>query len=48
MVAIGNDYSNPGIEEGLPLRDMELMIDAGMSPSDIIIAATRNGAEVCG
>jgi len=32
----------------MPLKEMQWMQEAGMSPSEIIIAATRNAAEVCG
>jgi len=27
-----------------PYREMELLVDAGLSPSDVLVAATRNGA----
>lgn len=46
-VALGDDFGNPGIEMGMPIRDMELMELAGMTPMQIIVAATRNGAHVC-
>ena len=46
-VALGDDYSNPGIELGMPIRDMELMEESGMTPMQIIVAATQNGAHVC-
>jgi imidazolonepropionase-like amidohydrolase len=27
-----------------PYREMELLVEAGLSPSDVLVAATRNGA----
>jgi imidazolonepropionase-like amidohydrolase len=30
-VALGDDYGNPGIELGMPIRDMELMEESGMT-----------------
>lgn len=47
-VALGDDYGNPGITLGMPLRDLELMSEAGMTNMEIIVAATRNGAFACG
>ena len=52
-VALGTDFQirEPGgflFELGMPLKEMQWMQEAGMSPSEIIIAATRNAAEVCG
>jgi imidazolonepropionase-like amidohydrolase len=46
-VALGDDYSNIGIELGMPMRDMELMLEAGMTPMQIIQAGTSRGAQVC-
>lgn len=48
QVALGDDYGNPGIELGMPIRDMELMQEAGMTNMEIIVAATRNAAFDCG
>jgi imidazolonepropionase-like amidohydrolase len=47
-VALGDDYGNPGIDLGMPIRDMQLMQEAGMTNMEIIVAATRNGAFACG
>lgn len=47
-VALGDDYGNPGIGLGMPIRDMQLMQEAGMTNMEIIVAATRNGAFACG
>jgi imidazolonepropionase-like amidohydrolase len=46
-VALGDDYGNPGILIGMPIRDMELMQESGMEPMQIIVAGTQNGAHVC-
>lgn len=46
--ALGNDSGLlPGIEIGMPMREIEMMAEAGMSPMEIILAATRNAAHVC-
>jgi imidazolonepropionase-like amidohydrolase len=48
QVALGNDSGLlPGIEVGMPMREIEMMHAAGMSPMEIIVAATRNAAHVC-
>jgi len=48
QVALGNDSGLlPGIEIGMPMREIEMMHAAGMSPMEIIVAATRNAAHVC-
>ncbi len=46
-VALGDDYANMGIELGMPMRDLELMLEAGMTPMQIIQAGTSHGAHVC-
>ena len=46
-VALGDDYGNPGTESGMPMHEIELMQLGGMTPMQIIIAATKNGAHVC-
>lgn len=48
IVAMGDDYGNPGIDLGMPIRDMELMQEAGMTNMEIIVAATRDNALDCG
>jgi imidazolonepropionase-like amidohydrolase len=32
----------------MPMTEIELMLEADMTPMQIIVAATRNGAHVCG
>jgi imidazolonepropionase-like amidohydrolase len=47
-VALGNDYGGgPGeFELGIPMYEIEMMSGAGMTPMQIIVAATRNAAHV--
>jgi imidazolonepropionase-like amidohydrolase len=49
-VALGTDYAGytTAFQLGTPIREVELMLEAGMSPLQILVAATRNGAQVCG
>jgi imidazolonepropionase-like amidohydrolase len=47
-VALGNDGGYlPGIEVGMPLREIQAMHEAGMTSMQIIVAATRDAAYVC-
>jgi imidazolonepropionase-like amidohydrolase len=47
-VALGNDSEYlPGIEVGMPMREIQAMHEAGMTPMQIIVAATRDAAYVC-
>jgi imidazolonepropionase-like amidohydrolase len=48
IIAVGNDYGVPGVIPGMPLREMELLQTAGLSPLEVIEAATKNAAYVCG
>ena len=50
QVAIGTDYAGHGCEFdlGMPLKEMKLMQLAGMKAMQIIVAGTRNAAQVCG
>lgn len=49
-VALGTDYGGGPFpfELGMPMKEILWMHEAGISPSDIIISATKNAAEVCG
>jgi len=49
-VALGNDYGGgPGkFELGIPMYEIEMMAQVGMTPMQIIIASTRNAAHVVG
>jgi imidazolonepropionase-like amidohydrolase len=49
-VALGTDYAGaPDIDFdlGMPIHEIEWMREAGMTPLQIIVAATRNGARSC-
>ncbi|NTU78659.1 MAG: amidohydrolase family protein [Chloroflexales bacterium] len=45
-IALGTDYGGTlgTFQEGLPMRELELMQEAGMSPMQILVASTRNAA----
>jgi len=53
-VALGDDYAglpasqNPHFALGMPMPEILWMAEAGMTPMQIIVAATRNAAHVCG
>jgi len=53
-VAMGDDYGglpasqNPHFALGMPMPEILWMAEAGMTPLQIIVAATRNAAHVCG
>jgi imidazolonepropionase-like amidohydrolase len=48
-IAAGTDAGNIGTLHGPALhREMEMMEQAGMRPFDILVAATRNAADVMG
>lgn len=49
-VALGNDYGGgPGeFELGIPMYEIEMMSKAGMTPMQIILAATQNASHVVG
>ncbi len=48
-VALGTDFAGYTIQFdlGMPIHEMEFMQGAGMTPMQIIVAATRNAAHVC-
>jgi imidazolonepropionase-like amidohydrolase len=48
-VAIGTDFDGYIIpfELGMPMLEMRLMSEAGMTPMEIIVAGTRHAARVC-
>lgn len=47
-VALGNDSGSlPGVQVGMPIKEIQFMHEAGMTPMQIITAATRNAARVC-
>ncbi len=50
IVALGTDYDGytTPFDLGMPITEIRLMHEAGMTPMQIIEAATRNAAAVCG
>ncbi len=48
-VALGTDYAGyeSEFDLGMPITEMELMGEAGMTPMQIILAGTHNAAHVC-
>jgi imidazolonepropionase-like amidohydrolase len=48
-VALGTDFAGYGAEFdlGMPMLEIEAMLESGMTPMQIIVAATQNGAHVC-
>jgi len=49
VVALANDYgADDAIEKGMPLREMRLLLAAGLTPLQVIEAGTRHAAQVCG
>lgn len=47
-VALGNDYGSPGTQLGLPVNEMHLLAEAGLSNAAILQAATQHAARVSG
>jgi imidazolonepropionase-like amidohydrolase len=53
-IALGSDYTDipqndfPHFELGMPMHEIECLAGAGLTPTQIIVAATRNAARVCG
>lgn len=49
-VALGTDYDGytTPFDLGMPITEMKLMREAGMTPMQIIISGTKHGAYVCG
>jgi imidazolonepropionase-like amidohydrolase len=48
MVVLGNDYGNPGAEPGMPVLEMQSLIQAELTPMEVILAGTSRAATVCG
>jgi imidazolonepropionase-like amidohydrolase len=48
-VALGTDYAgyNKPFQLGMPIHEMEWMLEAGMTPMQVIVAGTKNAARVC-
>jgi imidazolonepropionase-like amidohydrolase len=49
IVVLGTDHNaNWGKPVGMPIREMELLLEAGLTRMDVICGATRHAAYVCG
>ncbi len=48
-VALGTDYDgyDAPFQLGMPMHEMEWMLEAGMTPMEVIVAGTKNAAHVC-
>jgi len=48
-MTVGTDMGNPWIAPGISLhREMQLLVEAGVPVSQVLLAATRNGAQALG
>lgn len=47
-IALGNDFPFRRTDAGMPIREMELLAKAGLSPLEIVTAATSGSAAACG
>jgi imidazolonepropionase-like amidohydrolase len=45
---MGSDFGNPGIRPGMPLQELQRMIEMGMTSMEVILAATSHAAHVVG
>ena len=48
ILALGDDYGNPRVALGMPMPEIEHWLAAGLTPMQVIVAATHGGAAVCG
>ena len=44
---MGSDFGNPGITPGMPLPELQRTVEFGMTPMQVIVAATSHAAQVC-
>lgn len=47
-IALGNDYNGRSGVERLPESEIQALLDAGLTPEEVLIAGTRAAAWVCG
>jgi imidazolonepropionase-like amidohydrolase len=47
-LALGDDFGNPGVALGMPMAEIRHWLAAGMTPMQVIVAATQGGARACG
>jgi imidazolonepropionase-like amidohydrolase len=49
LITVGSDTMNPWMTPGASaLRELELMVEAGLTPRQALVVGTRNGAEALG
>lgn len=48
VIAMGNDFNGRFIKEHMPLMEMRALLDAGLTPMEVIEAGTRLAARICG
>jgi Tol biopolymer transport system component/cytosine/adenosine deaminase-related metal-dependent hydrolase len=46
-LVLGDDYGNSGIQLGMPIRDLDYMLQAGLTPMQVILAGTKYAAHAC-
>lgn len=47
-VAMGSDSGGGWMPSDMPAQEFQFMVDAGMTPMQVIFAATKNAAQACG
>jgi imidazolonepropionase-like amidohydrolase len=47
-VALGSDFGSGRMRLGMPLLELQSMVNVGMTPMQVIAAATRYAAQACG
>jgi imidazolonepropionase-like amidohydrolase len=45
---VGNDFNDRAMTERQSHLEIETLAGTGLTPRDVLVAATRNGARVCG
>lgn len=49
VLALGNDFGGvPSVAAGMPLVEMKMLLAAGLTPTEVLEASTRNAAAACG
>lgn len=49
IVALGTDFNiGVGMPAAIPIAEIEMLLAAGLSPMDVIVASTMNAAAACG
>ena len=48
VIALGNDFGSVGVERGMPIKEMELLLSADLTPMDVIRAGTYSAAQAIG